>query len=93
MNLDSSKACQDSNIPTKVIKSNSDIYTYGLYSEFNRLLETSVFLPRMKIANVTPVHEKDYHPDKDNCRPVSILPDLSKVFKRCIYKHIAQFFG
>ena len=26
LNLDSSKACQDSDIPTKVIKSNSDIF-------------------------------------------------------------------
>ena len=36
LNLDSSKACQDSDIPTKVIKSNSDIFTDALYSEFNR---------------------------------------------------------
>ena len=54
LNLDSSKACQDSDIPTKVIKSNSDIFTDALYSEFNRSLETSVFPPSMKLANVTP---------------------------------------
>ena len=33
----------DSDIPTKVIKSNSDIFTDALYSEYNRSLETSVF--------------------------------------------------
>ena len=42
LNLDSSKACQDSDIPTKVIKSNSDIFADAL-SEINRSLETSVF--------------------------------------------------
>ena len=57
MNLNSSKACQDSDIPTKVIKSNADTFTYVLYSEFNRSLETSAFQPSTKLANVTPVHK------------------------------------
>ena len=38
---------------------NSDIVTDALYSEFNRLLETSVFPPTMKLANITYVHKKD----------------------------------
>ena len=66
LNPDSSKACQDSDIPTKVIKSNSDIFTDAL--------ETSVFPPSMKLANITPVHKKGIH--SDNYRPVSILPNL-----------------
>ena len=58
MKLDSSKACQDSDIQTKVIKSNSDIFTDALHSEFYRSLETSVFPPSMKLANVIPAHKK-----------------------------------
>ena len=57
-NTDSSKACQDSNIPTRVIKSNSDIFTDALYSKFNRSLETSVFPSSMKLGNATPVNRK-----------------------------------
>ena len=92
LNLDSSKACQDSDIPTKVIKSNSDIFTDALYSEFNRSLETSVFPPSMKLANVTPVHKKGNRSEEDNFWPASILPNLSKVYERCIYNQIAKFF-
>ena len=92
MNLNSSKACQDSNIPTKVIKSNSDILKDVLYSEFNKSLETSVFPLSMKLANITPVHKTGNRSEKDNYRPVNILPNLSKVFERCIYNRIAQFF-
>ena len=92
LNLDSSKACQDSDIPTKVIKLNSDIFTDALYSELNRSLETSVFPPSMKLANVTPVHKNDNPSEKDDFRPVSMLPNLLKVFKRCIYNQIAPFF-
>ena len=58
LNLDSSKACQDSDIPIKVIKSNSDIFTDALSPEFNRSLETNAFPPLMKLANVAPVHKK-----------------------------------
>ena len=92
LNLDSSKACQDFDIPTKVIKSNSDIFIDALYFEFNRSLETSVFPPSLKLANVTPVHKKGNRSEKDNFWPASILPNLSKVFERCIYNQIAQFF-
>ena len=43
---------------TKVIKSNSDIFTDALYSELYRSLEPSAFPPSMKLANVIPVHKK-----------------------------------
>ena len=80
MNLDSSEACEDSDISRKVIKSNSDIFTDALYSEFNRSLETSVSPPSMKLANVTPVHKKVNRSEKENYRPVSILPNLKDGF-------------
>ena len=46
----------------------------------------------MKLANVTTVHKKSNPSEKDNYRPVSILPNMSKVFERCVYNQIAQFF-
>ena len=65
----------------------------ALYSKFNRSLETtSIFPPSMKLANARPVHKKGNRSEEDNYRPVSILPNLSKIFERCIYNQIAQFF-
>ena len=101
LNLDSSKACQDSDIPTKVIKYNPEFFTDASYSEFNRSLEISVFPQSMKLANAMsikrvivqkkitigqlayyPICPKfSNHSEKDNYRPVSILPNLSKVFE------------
>ena len=46
----------------------------------------------MKLANVTPLHKEGNRSEKDNYGPVSILTNLSKVFERCIYNQIAQFF-
>ena len=57
LNLDVSKASQDSDIPTKIVKMNADIFAEVLYYVFNRSLEDE-FPAVMKLANVTPVHRK-----------------------------------
>ena len=81
MNFHSWKACKNLDILTKVIKSNSDIFTDALYSKFNKFLEISVFPPSMKLANITTFHKEG---KKDNYRLVSMLPNLSKGLKKCI---------
>ena len=92
LNLDVSKASQDSDISTKIIKMNTDVFAEVLYNVFNRSLEVGEFLSDMKLANLTPVHEKVRRYDKGNYRPDSILSNLSKVFERCLHKQISDFF-
>ena len=58
LNLDVSIASQDSDIPTKIIKMNADIFAEVLCSVFNRSLEVGEFPSGMKLTNVTPVHKK-----------------------------------
>ena len=45
----------------------------------------------MKIANITPAHKKDEPTDKENYRPVSVLPLLSKVFERLLYDQLSDY--
>ena len=70
---------QDSDIPTKVIKDNIDIFTPILPQEFNKSLAIGKFPLSMKLANITPVFKKDDRTDKSNYRPISNLPNLSKI--------------
>ena len=63
-----------------------------LLTEFNESLKLSRFPHSMKSANITPVFKKNDRTDKSNYRPVSILPNLSKVFERCIYKQLSAYF-
>ena len=91
LNLDVSKAPQDSDIPTKIIKMNAEIFAEVLYNMFNRSLELSEFPPGMKLVNVTPVQKKGSRYDKGNYRAVSILFNLTRVFERCLNKHISDF--
>ena len=46
----------------------------------------------MKLDNVTPVYKKHSRSEKGNYRPVSILPNILKVFERCVYEQISQYF-
>ena len=63
-----------------------------MHKELNRGLEVGNFPCTIKLASVTPVYKKDNRPVKGNYRPVSILPSISKVFERCVYKQMFQFF-
>ena len=89
LDLNVAKASQDSDIPTKIIKKNSDIFSDILFKEFNKSLEICKFPSCLKMANVTPVYKKGNISEKDNYRPVSILPNLLKFFERCLCKQIS----
>ena len=83
-NLKIKKASQKSDIPLKIIKENVDIISYFLYHNFNNSLSCATFPTSMKYADVIPIHKKDVKTDKENYHPISILPNLSKVYERII---------
>ena len=86
LNLNVAKVSQDSDIPIKIIKKNSDIFSDILFKEFNKSLEICKYPFCLKMANVTPVYKKGNSSDKDNYLPVSILPNLPKIFEMCLSK-------
>ena len=90
--LDASKATQSYDIPTKIIKNNSDIFSRFFQANFNNAIETSTFPEQLKYAGVKPVFKKDSRVDKKNYRPISILTNVSKIYERCINKHLEEYF-
>ena len=93
LNLNGNKASQNSDIPTKVIKGNSDIFRSFLCTNFNSSIKTSNFPQCLKLADITPLYKKGKNDQKENYRPVvRILPNLSKIFERYIFKQMSQFF-
>ena len=86
------KASQYSDIPTKIIKENSDIFSSFICESINNSIKSSIFPSCLKHADVTPLHKKCNKSLKENYRPVSILPTLSKVFERSMFKQMSSFF-
>ena len=53
----------------------------------------STFPEILKHADITPLHQKGKKDIEGNYRPVSILPNLSKIFEKCMLEQMSQFFG
>ena len=53
-----------------------------LYQNFNNAIACSVFPVCLKNANISPVHKKDSKLCESNYRPISILPNLSKILQK-----------
>ena len=90
--LDPKKTSQMNEITVKVIKENKDIAAFFIHDNFNNSLSSSTFPSALKYADVNPVSKNDDKIDKENCRPISILPMLSKVYERLIYNQMYPYF-
>ena len=86
------KTSQYSDIPTKIIKENSDIFSNFICESINNSIKSSTFPSCLKHADVTPLHKKCNKSLKENYRPISIIPILSKVFERSMFKQMSRLF-
>ena len=89
LKLGKTKASQKTDFPTRIIKENIDIFADFLFSNIN---STISFTSSLKLADVKPVHKKGRKDMKENFRPVSIRPTLSKIFEKCIVAQVSTFF-
>ena len=85
------KVSQALDIPVKIVKENKNLISYFVYNNFNNALSSLQYPNGLKYADVTPVFEKDDKSDKSNYRPISILPNLSKVYERIMQNQIYPY--
>ena len=90
--LNTSKASQQSDIPTKILRENDKFFARFFHENINLCLNHDIFPSDLKIADVTPAYKKKSKYSKDNYRPVSILSNMSKIYERCIYDQIEKYF-
>ena len=89
--LDISKASQLLDIPTKIIKQNADIFSEFFCVNINHSVSNSSFPDQLKWADVKQVFKKNSRTVKENCRPVSVLPNISKIYVRCLYTQLYDY--
>ena len=91
-NVNSNKATQNTDISTKMIKENSDIFGNFIFSTLNCCINTYLYLSLLKRADITFVHKKDSKNAKNSYRPFSILWNISKLYERIMFKQIPEYF-
>ena len=57
----------------------------------NKSFTSGEFRDYLKQVNVSPIFMKDDSLDKENYRPVSILPLLSKVYEKLLYNRLSDY--
>ena len=90
--LNKNKASQKSDIPTKIIHDNVDLFADFIVGSLKGTIKTSIFSSCLKLADITPLHKKGRKDNKENYRPVSILPTLSKIFEKILFEQMSVFF-
>ena len=92
INLKTNKPTQSTGIPSKLFKENSGISGNFNFGNYNNCVSYSFFPNSLKNVIITPVHKKGAKASKDSYRPVSILSNISKIYKRLIFKQISEYF-
>ena len=92
LQLNVSKASQENDIPTKIVLMYVDQFSEYLKDVFNDSIDNCQFPNIFKLADVTPIFKKGDKSLKENYRPISILPNLSKIFERLLSNQISKYF-
>ena len=93
--LDSLKpksSCGFDNISNKLLKYVKNEVVGAITLIINQCIEIGVFPDLLKIAKVTPIFKKGHKYLFENYRPVSVLPSVSKVFEKVIFKQLYDYF-
>ena len=91
LKLNISKPTTFNNIPAKILIDCSQICSPLITKILDDSITGCNFPESLKKADVTPVYKKDDRTNKENYRPVSILPSISKVFERFMYDQIYSY--
>ena len=90
-NLNGKKPTTLNTIPTKILINNSDICSKYICNFYNDFIQCSQFPNTMKKAEIIPFHKKEQKTKKENYRPVSVLPSVSKIFEKNMHEDINRF--
>ena len=90
--LDISKASQLLDVLTKIINQIAGIFSEFFFVNINHSINNSTFPDQLKWADVKPVFKKNSRTVKENYRPVSILSNISKIYERCLYTQLYDYF-
>ena len=90
--LNMNKAVQDKDIPVQIFKENAECFAEYICLQFNKAIRALKFSASFKFANVAPVFKQGSKNRKDNYKPISILPIISKIFEKLFCRQLSNHF-
>ena len=83
---------QQNDIPKKILKENSAVLARYFHENIKFCTENLILPSDLKVADVTPAVKKKFKTSKDNYIPINILPNISKIYERCLCNQIQTYF-
>ena len=90
-NLDIRKSVGPFSIPNRILKEFHNLFSIPISQIFNMSLEIGIFPQKLKIALVIPIFKRDGNQDCNNYRPISLLPNISKLFDKIMHTRLSKF--
>ena len=91
-NLNAKKSGTFMNIPVKRLKECVDIVAQPLTDIWkHKIVLGRKFASQLKLADITPLHKKLETINRENYRPVSLLPLVSKLFERLMQNQMIGY--
>ena len=89
--LQSNKATQNTDIPTKLFKVNADIFVEVVFTSLNKYIKQICFPIEFETSKYNSSSLKNSKSSKDNYIPVSILSNISSVYQKFVFKQMSEY--
>ena len=89
--LDVNKSSGHDGISARMLKEAGDSIVPSLTRLINLSLEHCIYPTTWKWANVIPLFKKGDKDNPNNYRPISVLPTVSKIAERIVFKHVYNY--
>ena len=90
--LVSNKAHGCDDVSIRMIKICDEAIVLPLKIIFKIAMQSGTYPDQWKKANIIPIHKKGSKNLLENYRPISLLPNFSKIFEKCIYNSMYSYF-
>ncbi len=89
--MSENKAVGLDKLPGKLLRAAAPIISNPLSFILNLSLQSGKFISEWKYAKVLPLFKSGSVMERNNYRPISILPILSKILERFVHTHLTEF--
>jgi hypothetical protein len=91
LQLKNTKSCQDNDIPAFIWKHIASQICEPLSTYINNSFTSGTFPETLKTAKIIPIYKKGDKNNTSNYRPISILPQMSKVYEKIFLIRLNNF--